>query len=123
MSTSNDPILGSTIRASSRAPLRLRIAEHSCRNRLDGGRCPQSRDLAVELADLVDHFPAQYGRIVHALVFRPDWKVAPRRIPFTGGCVKVGFFPRDDTHLIDLKASERTVLRGRSAQGRSPWRT
>jgi hypothetical protein len=36
----------------------------------------RSRDLAVELADLVDHFPPQFGRIVRALFSPPvpeDW--------------------------------------------------
>ena len=111
MSTSNGPILVSEIAAPSRAPLRLRMAEHASRNHLDGGWWPQSRDLVVELADLVDHFPPQFGRIVRVLVSPPDWSPAPRHVPVTGGYVKVGSFPRDDTHLIHLKTSDRTVLR------------
>ena len=111
MSTSNGPILEPKIRASSRGPLRLRMAEQPGVNHLDGGWWPQSRDLAVELADLVDHLPAQYGRIVRAVVSPPDWEPAPRRIPVNGGYVRVGSFPRDDTHLIDLKTSDRSMLR------------
>ena len=79
-------------------------------DRLDGGWWPQSRDLAVELADLVDHFPAECGRVVRALVSPPDWDPAARRVPVVGGRIKVGSFPRDDTHLIELKTSDRTVL-------------
>ena len=110
MSTSNGPILVAASRSPSRGVLRLRMAEHPARNRLDGGWWPQSRDLAVELADLVDHFPVQLGRIVRAVVSPPDWDPAPRRVPVTGGHVKVGSFPRDDTHLIHLKTSDRAVL-------------
>jgi hypothetical protein len=111
MSASNIPILISTDPTSRRAPLRLRIAEHLGSNHLDGGWWPQSRDLAVELADLVDHFPARFGRIVRALVSPPDWDSTPRRIPVAGGFVKVGSFPRDDTHVIHVKTVDRTVLR------------
>jgi len=95
----------------SNGPLRLRMAGHLGRNQLDGGWWPRSRDLAVELADLVDHFPPRCGRIVRVLVSPPDWDPAARRIPVAGGHVKVGSFPRDDTHLIHLKTSDRTVLR------------
>ena len=86
------------------------MAEHPGRDRLDGGWWPQSRDLAVELADLVDHFPARFGRIGRALFSPPDWDPAPRRVQVAGGYVKVGSFPRDDSHLIQLKTSDRTVL-------------
>ncbi len=64
----------------------------------------------MELADLVDHFPVECGRVVRALFSPPDWDPAPRRIPVEGGYIKVGSFPRDDTHLIELKTSDRTVL-------------
>ena len=95
----------------SRVPLRLRMGAHPGRDRLDGGWWPQSRDLAVELADLVDHFPPGYGRVARALYSPPDWDSPPRRVPVTGREMKVGCFPRDDTHLIDLTMSDRTVLR------------
>nr|WP_256206520.1 DUF5994 family protein [Nocardioides luteus] len=80
------------------------------RGPIDGGWWPQSRDLAVELADLVDHFPTASGRVVRALFSPPDWEVPARRIPVAGGYVKVGSFPRDDTHIIQLKTSDRKVL-------------
>jgi hypothetical protein len=110
MSTSNGPIRPSEIHSRSRVPLRLNMAEHPGRDHLDGGWWPQSRDLAVELADLVEHFPARFGRIVRALFSPPDWDPAPRRIPVAGGYVKVGSFPRDDSHVIDLTTTDRTVL-------------
>jgi hypothetical protein len=87
------------------------MGEHPGRDRLDGAWWPQSRDLAVEVADLVDHFPLAYGRVVRALYSPPDWDSRPRRIPASGRDVKVGCFPRDDTHQIDLTMSDRTVLR------------
>jgi hypothetical protein len=105
MSTSNRPVNENQV------PLRLRLAEHPGRERLDGGWWPHSRDLEVELADLVARFPTQRGRVVRALFSPPDWDPAPRRVPVAGGYVKVGSFPRDDTHLIDLTMSDRTVLR------------
>jgi hypothetical protein len=110
MSTSYEPIPQSAIPAPRRAPLRLHMADHPGRNQLDGGWWPQSRDLAVELADLVDHFPRQLGRIVRALYSPPDWDPAPRRIPVADGFVKVGYFPSDDTHVIQLKTADRNVL-------------
>ena len=111
MSTPNGSILVPNLPLRSRGPLRLRMtAEHPGGNRLDGGWWPRSRDLAVELPDLVDHFPPQFGRIVRALFSPPDWQPAARRIPVAGRYVKVGSFPRDDTHLIQLKTSGGSVL-------------
>src|SRR3954447_397461 len=81
-----------------RIPLRLRMGEAPAPGGLQGGWWPQSRDLAVELADLVDHFLPERGRIVRATYSPPDWDPAPRRVPVARGYVKVGSFPRDDTH-------------------------
>jgi hypothetical protein len=111
MWASHGPILVSEVPTPTRGPLRLRMSVHPGRDHLDGGWWPRSRDLEVELADLVDHFPAQFGRIVRALVSAPAWDAAPRHVPVAGGYVKVASFPRDDTHVIDLKTSDRTVLR------------
>jgi hypothetical protein len=115
MSTSNGPVLHPSTdilsdEASGRRPLRLRMAGHPGRDRLDGGWWPQSRDLAVELADLVDHFPPELGKVVRALVSPPDWEASTRRVPVAAGFVKVGSFPRDDTHLVHLRTTDRTVL-------------
>lgn len=86
------------------------MAEHPGKGHLDGGWWPQTRELAVELADLVDHFPAQSGRVVRALVSPPDWDSTPRMVPVAGRYVKIGAFPRDDTHLVLLKTSDRRTL-------------
>lgn len=94
-----------------RAPLRLRLATGPEARQLDGSWWPHSRDLEVELADLVDRFPAERGRVVRALVSPPDWDDHPRRIPVARGYLKVGSFPRDDTHVVDLSLADRTVAR------------
>lgn len=90
-----------------RVPLRLRLhPEPGSGAHLDGAWWPQSRDLALEVADLVDHFPAESGRIQRLLFSPPDWDAAgaagTRRVRATRGTVKVGSFPRDDTHLVIL---------------------
>lgn len=110
MLTSHVPIPAATV-SSPGGRLRLRMAADPGSSHLHGGWWPHSADLAVELADLVDHFPPHLGRIVHALVSPPDWDPAARRIPVARGHVKVGSFPRDDTHLVHLTTSDRTVLR------------
>src|SRR5215204_1198114 len=93
-------------------PLRLRIAAHTGRGQVDGGWWPQSRDLAVELADLVDHFPREAGRIERAVISLPDWDPSPRRVPVARGFVKVGTFPKNDnSHVILLKTPDNRVLR------------
>jgi hypothetical protein len=84
---------------------------------VDGGWWPQSRDLRVEAADLVDHFPPEVGRINRLLFSRPDWDdgVAEgrglRRIQAARGPVKVGSFPRDDTHQMVLSMASGQQLR------------
>lgn len=94
-----------------RGPLRLRLTPTGTtpRPRLDGAWWPRSRDLPSELADLVDHFPAEAGRVARAVFSPPDWEAAPRRIRIARGTMKIGSFPRDDTHLMQL-----TLLGGAS---------
>lgn len=108
MTTSNSPVQQHPVGA--RVPLRFRLASPDRRNMVDGGWWPQSRDLAVELADLVDHFPGGGARVSRALFSPPDWDPAPRRIPVARGFLKVGSFPHDDTHLLTVQMSDRTRL-------------
>ncbi|WP_156390868.1 MULTISPECIES: DUF5994 family protein [unclassified Nocardioides] len=77
---------------------------------LDGGWWPRSRDLAVELADLADHFPHALGRVQHAVYSPPDWDATPRRVAVRGGHVELDAVPRDDTHLVLLRTSQRLTL-------------
>lgn len=111
MATSNGPFLANESPPVRRAPLRLRMSNHVGRDHLDGGWWPQSRELDVELADLVDHFPLRFSRIVRARYSRPDWEPARRRLRVADGSVKVGSHARSDTHVIRLKTHDRTVLR------------
>jgi hypothetical protein len=110
LSTSIEPTHPSDADSPERVPLRLRMTGQPGEDHLDGGWWPQSRNLEVELADLVDHFPPRYGRIVRALFSPPDWGPAPRRIRVGQGYVKVGPFPRDDTHLVRLTTTGRVAL-------------
>ena len=92
-----------------RAPLRLRLTDPPGSSTLDGGWWPQSRSLLIELADLVDGFPSD-GRIVRAHFSRPDWDDAPARVPVRHGYVQTGSTAYDDTHVIELRTSDRRVL-------------
>jgi hypothetical protein len=94
-----------------RQPVRVQISERPGRDKLDGGWWPQSRDLAVELPDLVANFPAGHGRVVRAVYSPPDWDGYQRRVAIKSGYVKVGSFPKDDTHVIDLLMTGSKRLR------------
>lgn len=94
-----------------RKALRLRLAEHAGSGRVDGGWWPQSRDLEVELTDLVENFPPAIGRIVRVLYSPADWDPAPRRFHVGDGFVSVSPFPGEDPHLMHLTTSDRRVLR------------
>lgn len=92
----------------SRVPLRMRLLDSPSTGHISGVWWPQSRDLQVEAADLVDHFPDEVGHIDRLLFSRPDWDNpvvngrGVRRIQARRGPVKVGSFPSDDTHLMIL---------------------
>src|SRR5690349_17664282 len=90
-----------------RTPVRLRLVEDPAPGELAGVWWPQSRDLQMEAADLVDHFPSSAGRVERLLFSRPDWDASAtaegggvRSIVAARGRVKVGSFPHDDTHLM-----------------------
>jgi hypothetical protein len=97
--------------APTRHPLRLRISDRPGLDTLDGGWWPQTRDLAVELADLVNHFPAALGRVQHAVYSPPDWDSPPRRVAVQDGYVELDAVPQDDTHIVLLRTSQRLTLR------------
>jgi hypothetical protein len=77
---------------------------------VDGAWWPYSRNLEVELADLIDHFPADAGHVRRVLFSRPDWQSFPRRVAIGRGFIKTGSFPADDTHLLVLKLSTGAQL-------------
>ena len=97
--------------AKQRVALRLHLPDPTDRSAVDGSWWPQSRDLAVELADLVDHFPRQLGEVHRAVFSRPDWDTAPHRVRVTHGLVKVGSYPRDDSHQLWLMMSTGQLIR------------
>lgn len=111
LTASDDPTPAPRVPTTGRVPLRLSVAEQPGEDRLDGGWWPQSRDLKAELADLVEHFPARWGRIMCAVVCRSDWADAPRHVLVAGGNVRVGSFEGDAAHVVDLVTTDREVLR------------
>ena len=94
-----------------RRPLRLQLSGAPGQTVLDGAWWPQSRDIDIELADLVDRFPAVSGRVARALYSRPDWDTQPHSVRVTRGRLKSGSFPRDNTHMIVLSMSTGNQLR------------
>ncbi|MFC4785270.1 DUF5994 family protein [Nocardioides sp. MAHUQ-72] len=91
------------------APLRLELADELGHGPLDGAWWPRSDDLQREVADLVDHFPA--GRVDHLVYSRPDWADVARRVTTRRGSIKIGSFPRDDTHVVLVNLATRRVVR------------
>lgn len=99
-----------------RVPLRILLDNGPESGPLDGAWWPQSRDLQVEAADLIDHFPLEVGRVDRLLYSPPDWDAGTgasgtHRVHTARGVVKVGSFPHDDTHLMVLRMSSRRSLR------------
>ncbi len=100
-----------------RVALRIQLDNSFQSGPVDGAWWPQSRDLQVEAADLVDHFPHLIGRIERLLFSRLDWDSvsgAPdvRWIRAGHSRVKVDFLPRGDTHvmLVKMVSGERIRL-------------
>ena len=94
----------------SRVPLRLRLSDPDRPHPLDGGWWPQTADLSVEMADLVDEFPADRGRIVRALYSPPDWEDAPKRVTTARGYIETAAFAREFSPVMILTTSNRQKL-------------
>lgn len=111
--TSHDISLVPDIPGSSplRRPLRLQLSGAPGQPALHGGWWPQSRDIDIELADLVDRFPAANGRVARVLYSRSDWDTQPHSVRVTRGRLKTGSVPRDNTHMIVLSMSTGNQLR------------
>lgn len=105
-----------------RLPLRLRLEPTIGDGALDGSWWPQSRDLSLELADLVDNFPVALGRVQRVVFSRPDWDTAPHRVRVSRGLIKVGSYPHDDTHQVWLSMSSHSMIRlsVTTSEGSSP---
>ena len=108
MTTSYAPTILAT-EAPPRGSLRIELAAEFGHGPLDGAWWPRSDDLQREVADLVDHFPR--GRIDHLVYSRPDWTNTAPRVHTQRGSIKVGSFPRDDTHVVLLNLASRRILR------------
>jgi hypothetical protein len=94
-----------------RLPLRLQLHPTMGVGATDGTWWPRSRDLDLELSDLVDTFPIALGEVHRAVYSRPDWDTAPRRVRVARGLIKVGSYPREDNHQVWLWMSTRTMIR------------
>lgn len=110
-----------------RSPLRLRLGAATDDDVVDGAWWPQSRNLQVEAADLVDHFPADMGHVSRLLFSRPDWDDSTgddgrgvRQVGTARGPVKTGSFPSDDTGLMIVTLSTGRRLRLRVIPSSTP---
>jgi hypothetical protein len=75
------------------------------RGLLDGAWWPRSRDLAGELAALIDVLDPLWGRITRVAVNPEHWGDVPRKVPVQGHVVKVGWFtPELDPHKLLLRS-------------------
>lgn len=92
-----------------RTPLRVRLDNGFASGPLDGAWWPQSRDLQLESADLVDHLPGLIGRIGRVLFSAPDWDLAhgkhrrTQRVTVHQGHVEMRSVRGDDTHVMILE--------------------
>lgn len=91
--------------------VRLALAAAFYSGPLDGAWWPRSRDLQREARVLVDGFPPDRGRIHRLLVSPPDWDRTGARVQSRRGPVRIGVFPRDDTHVVVLTLHDGTRLR------------
>lgn len=111
MTTPTHPLPSAPAPAVDRLPLRLELNQTMGDGALDGTWWPQSRNLALELADLVDNFPIALGEIHRVVFSRPDWDTAPHRVRVARGLVKVGSYPREDNHQVWLSMSTHGMVR------------
>ncbi|MDX6299446.1 MAG: hypothetical protein QOF53_660 [Nocardioidaceae bacterium] len=111
MTTATHPLSSSLAPVADRVPLRLQLHGKMGEGAVDGSWWPQSRDLSLELADLVDNLPVELGEIHRAVFSRPDWDTAPHRVRVARGLLKVGSYPREDNHQVWLRTSTGRVVR------------
>jgi hypothetical protein len=93
-----------------RRPLRLQLNGTMGDGTQDGTWWPQTRDLSVELPDLVDNFPEDYGLVDRIVFARPDWDTAPRQVRVHRGLLEVGPCPRDTAQQVLLSMSTRREI-------------
>jgi hypothetical protein len=79
---------------------------------LDGAWWPQSRDLALELADLVDNLPAGLGRPMRVVYSQTGWEPGPRWINSARGGrpIRAGSFPGPNTQRLLMHMGGASIL-------------
>jgi hypothetical protein len=107
---SSERLRGHLTASNERRPLRLQLNSTMGDGTQDGTWWPQTRDLSIELPDLVDNFPEGYGQVDRIVVARPDWDTAPRQVRVRRGPLEVGPGPRDIAHQILLSMSTRREI-------------
>ncbi len=92
--------------------MRLQLSPEIGRGCVDGAWWPYGHDLAVEVLDLVRHFPPTLGRLSRLVYSAPDWALnRRRRIQADDAFVIVGPFARDDAHMVMLRSVSPRVSR------------
>lgn len=99
-----------------RVPLRVRFDAAMSDEGLDGTWWPQSRELGVEVADLVDNFPDRSVHITRLLFAGSDWDDRgtdrhPTQVPAARGVVNVGVIARGGNNRVVLMLSSGERLR------------
>ena len=100
----------SVLPPANRVPLRLRLPDPESPQALDGGWWPQSTRLEIEMADLVNGFPAEGVRVTRALYSPPDWEDAPKRVTTARGYIETTPFAREFSPVVILTTSDRRKL-------------
>ncbi|WP_205471663.1 DUF5994 family protein [Nocardioides sp. SYSU D00038] len=95
--------------ATSREPLRLRLADHPGHDQLDGGWWPRSRRLEVELVSLLAGLPAAHGVVERVLCSPADWDDAPRSTTTGDRSVEVLPVLEDDPHVVEVETTDRVL--------------
>ena len=93
-----------------RPELRLQLAARPYQGPLGGAWWPRSRDLAVELAQLIEEFPPYAGRLRRIAFCPADWDDAHARssqswsrfVTTARGRLPVAPSPHDDGHVVVL---------------------
>jgi hypothetical protein len=93
-----------------RRPLRLQLNRTMGDGTQDGTWWPQTRDLNIELPDLVDNFPKVYGLVDRIVLARPHWDTAPSQVRVARGLLPVDPSPRETDSQVLLSMSTRRKI-------------
>ena len=93
-----------------RLPLRLQLNDIMADGTQGGTWWPQTRDLSLELPDLVDNLPEHYGWIDHVVYARPDWDTAPRQVRVHRGLLEVDPYEHETAERVLLSMSTRRKI-------------